>query len=67
MNEGSVMLSSVIESLAEKGFELEPEHRVSYRDPAKGYNVYVGKVSDSDMMQSFRLPASAIETSPSDG
>ena len=61
-NEGSIMLSSVIESLADKGFELEPEHRVSYRDPVKALNVYVGKVSDTALIQTFRLPASAVET-----
>ena len=66
-NEGNIMLSSVIESLAEKGFELEPEHRVSYRDPTKQLNVYVGKVSDAELIKSYRLPASSIEVAESDG
>ena len=48
--EGNIMLSSVIESLADKGFELEPEHRVSYRNPTKQLNVYVGKVSDTELI-----------------
>ena len=61
------MLSSVIESLADKGFELEPEHRVSYRNPTKQLNVYVGKVSDTELIKSYRLPASSLDVSDADG
>jgi len=60
-------LSSVLESLADKGFELGPDHRVSYRDPIKALNVYIGKASDAALIESYRLPGSAVETSPSDG
>jgi len=66
-NEGNIMLSSVIESLADKGFELEPEHRVSYRDPTKQLNVYVGKVSDTELITSYRLPASSLDVSAAYG
>lgn len=66
-NEGNIMLSSVIESLADKGFELEPEHRVSYRDPTKQLNVYVGKVSDTELITSYRLPASSLDVSDAYG
>lgn len=66
-NEGNIMLSSVVESLADKGFELEPEHRVSYRDPIKQLNVYVGKVSDTELIRSYRLPASSLDVSDADG
>ena len=65
--EGNIILSSVIESLADKGFELEPEHRVSYRNPTKQLNVYVGKVSDSELIKSYRLPASSLDVSDADG
>ena len=66
-NEGNIMLSSVIESLADKGFELEPEHRVSYRDPTKQLNVYVGKVSDTELITSYSLPASSLDVSDAYG
>ena len=66
-NEGNIMLSSVVESLADKGFELEPEHRVSYRNPTKQLNVYVGKVSDTELIKSYRLPASSLDVSDADG
>ena len=66
-NECNIMLSSVVESLADKGFELEPEHRVSYRDPIKQLNVYVGKVSDTELIRSYRLPASSLDVSDADG
>ena len=66
-NEGNIMLSSVVESLADKGFELEPEHRVSYRDPIKQLNVYVGKVSDTELIRSYLLPVSSLDVSDADG
>jgi len=66
-HERFIRLGSVIDSLAEKGFELEPDHRVSYRNPIKALNVFVGKVSDRTTIDAFKLPYSAVETSPADG
>lgn len=41
-----VTLKSVIDSLSEKGLELDSEQILSYSDPAKNVNVYIGKASD---------------------
>ena len=43
---GSVNLGSVLESLANKGFELSGEQRISYRNHDKALYVYVGKIAD---------------------
>ena len=41
-----VTLRSIIESLADKGLDIEPEHRISFQDPAKSLYVFVGKAAD---------------------
>ena len=56
-------LRSVIESLSSKGFDLEPDHRISYKDTAKNLYVFIGKASDRTTLDSFNLPMSAFTTS----
>lgn len=56
----SVSLASIIESLSKKGFDLEDDQRVSYRDPAKSLYCYIGKASDEETIASYRLPKSAF-------
>ena len=41
-----VSLKSVMDSLSEKGLELDPEQILSYSDPVKEMNIFVGKASD---------------------
>ena len=41
-----VTLRSVMDSLSEKGFGLDSEQILSYSDPVKDVNVYIGKASD---------------------
>lgn len=53
-------LRSIVESLASKGLEIEPEHRISFQDPAKSLYVFIGKASDHDVINSYTLPASAF-------
>jgi len=55
-----VTLRSIIESLAVKGLDIEPEHRISFQDPAKSLYVFIGKAADQAMLESFTLPASAF-------
>ena len=55
-----VTLRSIIESLAAKGLDIEPEHRISFQDPAKSLYVFIGKAADQAMLDSFNLPASAF-------
>lgn len=55
-----VSLKSIVESLAAKGFDLEPEQRISYRDIQKSFNVYIGKASDEAMISTFMLPSEAF-------
>ena len=56
-------LKSVIESLQSKGFDLEPDHRISFKDTAKNLYVFIGKASDQTTLDSFNLPMSAFTTS----
>ena len=55
-----VTLRSIVESLAAKGLDIEPEHRISFQDPAKSLYVFIGKAADQAMLDSFNLPASAF-------
>lgn len=61
-----ISLISIVESLAAKGFDLEPEQRISYRDIQKGFNVYIGKASDEALINSYMLPSMAFESSEND-
>ena len=61
-----VSLKSIVESLSSKGFDLEPEHRISFQDPAKSLYVYIGKAADQAVLDSCTVPASAFRSS-SDG
>ena len=53
-------LRSIVESLASKGLEIEPEHRISFQDPAKSLYVFIGKASDHDVINAYTLPSSAF-------
>jgi len=55
-----VTLKSVIEGLENVGFDLEPDHRVSFHHPEKKLYVYMGKVSDKVTMGRFLVPVSAF-------
>ena len=55
-----VTLKSVIEGLENVGFDLEPDHRVSFHHPEKKLYVYMGKVSDKVTMGRFMVPVSAF-------
>ena len=55
-----VTLRSIVESLASKGLEIEPDHCISFQDPAKSLYVFIGKASDQDVLNSYTLPASAF-------
>ena len=52
--------------MSAKGFDLEPDQRLSYRDPAKALYCYIGKASDESLLSRFKLPQNAFERS-SDG
>lgn len=41
-----VSLKSVMNGLETVGFDLEPDHRISFHHPEKKLYVYVGKVCD---------------------
>ena len=56
-----VSLKSVIEGLENVGFELEPDHRISFHHPDKQLYVYVGKVCDNITMGKFKLPKDAFK------
>ena len=58
-----VTLRSIVESLAYKGFELEPDQRISFRDSQKSLYVYIGKPSDEALLNTFALPKEAFNTS----
>ena len=57
-----VSLKSIIESLSLKGFDLEPEHRISFKDPAKSLYVYIGKAADQAVIDTCTVPASAFSS-----
>jgi len=56
----SVSLASIIDSLSKKGFDLEADQRVSYRDPAKSLYCYIGKASDQELVQAYKIPKTAF-------
>ena len=43
------------------GFDLEPEHRVSFYHPEKELYVHVGKVCDVSTKEKFNLPRDAFK------
>ena len=55
-----ISLRSVIDGLEKVGFELEPEHRISFHHPEKKLFVYAGKVGDYKTINKFRLPKDAF-------
>ena len=55
-----VPLKSVIQGLENVGFDLEPDHRVSFHHPEKKLYVYIGKVCDKGTMDRFMLPKTAF-------
>ena len=55
-----VTLKSVLEGLENVGFDLEPDHRVSFHHPEKKLYVYMGKVSDKITMNRFKVPKDAF-------
>ena len=55
-----VKLSSIIDSLSTKGFELDSEWRLSYHNPQNAFNVYIGKLSEKAMLETYRLPVCAF-------
>jgi hypothetical protein len=58
-----VTLKSVMESLSEKGFELDSEQILSYSDPVKDMNIFIGKASDQALIDKYRLPKTAFVVS----
>ena len=43
------------------GFDLEPEHRVSFYHPVKELYVHVGKVCDVSTKEKFKIPKDAFK------
>ena len=41
-----ILIGSVLDSMQEMGFELEPDYRISYFKPTEQLYLYLGKVSD---------------------
>lgn len=64
---GEVTLKSIVESLASKGFDLGPEQRLSYQDPVKSLNIFIGKACDEALIGTFKLPSSAFQLTDGDG
>lgn len=58
-----VTLRSVMDSLSEKGFGLDSEQILSYSDPVKDVNVYIGKASDQALIDTYKLPKTAFVAS----
>ena len=56
-----VSMKSLVAALAEMGFELEPDHRLSFHHPEKQLYVYVGKVCDVSTKEKFRVPKEAFK------
>ena len=55
-----VSLKSVLLGLENVGFDLEPDHRVSFHHPDKKLYVYIGKVCDKKTIDRFMLPKEAF-------
>ena len=58
-----VYFKSVLQSLSAKGFDIEPEQRISFRDCDKALNVYIGKASDQAYLDGYKLPRTAFQKS----
>ena len=56
-----VSMKSVVLALSDMGFDLEPEHRISFHHPEKKLYVYVGKVCDVSTKEKFRVPKDAFK------
>lgn len=56
-----VYFKSVLQSLSAKGFDIEPEQRISFRDHDKALNVYIGKASDQAYLDGYKLPRTAFQ------
>jgi hypothetical protein len=55
-----ISLKSVMQGLENVGFDLEPDHRISFHHPDKKLYVYVGKVCDQHTVNRFRFPKEAF-------
>ena len=58
---------SVVSSLAAKGFDLDPEHRISFKDQVKNLYVFIGKTSDEATLERFNIPKSAFAEAQANG
>jgi len=56
-----VSVKSLLQGLENVGFDLEPEHRISFHHPEKNLYQYVGKVSDALDKDKFVLPPTAFK------
>ena len=52
-----------MDSLSEKGFGLDSDQILSYSDPVKDVNVYIGKASDQALIDTYKLPKTAFVAS----
>jgi hypothetical protein len=50
-----ILIGSVLDSLQTMGFDLEPDHRISYFKPSQRLYLYLGKVADLQYSTSVLL------------